>query len=135
VRRIGLKKTIALGLGCEGLRWTGIWFFDAPLLIQIFYGLHGPAVIGLFFASAMFIDRQCEPSIRSTAQSMLFFSVVFGKVTGFLGGSFLVRLYSDLPRADAIQSSFLWFGVFAFLGSIIFAVFVPREPKWKPQTS
>ncbi len=132
VRRIGLKKTIALGLASEGLRWTGIWFFEAPIMIQMFYGLHGFTVIGLFFASAMFIDSQCEASIRSTAQSMLFFSIVFGKVTGFIGGSLLVRLYSDLPRADAIQSSFFWYGIAAFVGAFIFAAFVPRDPKFTP---
>lgn len=127
IKRVGIKKTIAFGLLCEGIRWLGIWYFDSHYMILFFFALHGVSVSALFFASAMFVDRECDSSIRSTGQSMLFFSIILGQVTGFLGGSLLVGAFDSIERVDAIRAALLWFGVFGVLGSLVFASMIPRK--------
>ncbi len=125
-RWIGLKYTVVMGFASEFFRWGGISLFDAPGWILAFNGLHGPAVLGVFFASAMYLDSECEESVRSTAQALLYFSFVSGQVTGYLLASTLVNHYSYLPRAEAIQSSFFWFSLFALTGAL-FAFFSLRR--------
>lgn len=127
VRRVGLKTVIVGAFLAESLRWIGISQFDPPAMILIFNVFHGFAVIGMFFASAMYLDAECEESIRSTAQALLYFSFVSGQVTGYLLSSFVVSLYDHLPRAEAIQTCFFWFGAFNVLSISIGGLFLKRE--------
>lgn len=128
VRYIGLKYTIFFGFLSEGMRWLGISYFTDPLIIQFFFALHGPSVLGMFFASAMYIDYECDESVRSTAQTLLYFTIITGQVTGYLGGSFLVSHYDQyLSRELAIQSSFFWFSLTGLMASLLFLLGIPHK--------
>ncbi|MGI6455730.1 MAG: MFS transporter [bacterium] len=134
VKRFGLKPIIIFGFMAEGTRWLGISLLHHPAFIEFFYTFHGPSVIGVFFASAMYLDSECDESIRSTAQTLLYFSHMLGQVTGFLGGSLLVNYYTGyLPRIQAIQYAFFWFGVTGWLASLIFIVGVARAGARLPE--
>ncbi|MGC9327736.1 MAG: MFS transporter, partial [Candidatus Hinthialibacter sp.] len=128
-RRLGLKRTFVIGFTADSLRWCGLSLLDAPGWILLLSVMHGPSVIGIFFASAMYLDAKCEESVRSTAQALLYFSFVTGQMTGYILASALVDYYGYLPRADAIQSSFFWFGLFSFTAAIIAGAFLPKESR------
>lgn len=126
---IGLKYTVLLGFAAEFIRWFGMSMVDAPGLIIALNCFHGPAVLGVLFASAMYLDAECEESIRSTAQAMLYFSFVSGQVTGYILASALVNHYSYLPRYEAIQNSFFWFSLFALFAAIMGTIFLEKVPR------
>ncbi|MEW6233949.1 MAG: MFS transporter [Candidatus Omnitrophota bacterium] len=127
VRFTGLKTMIFWGMAAEGIRWLGISLFPSPYAILIFSTLHGPAVLGIFFVTAMYLDSECEESVRSTAQSLLYLAIQGGQITGFILGSFIVDFYSDLPRVEAIRHGFFWFGFNAVAAAFFFYFFVAKE--------
>lgn len=84
-------------------------------------------MIGVFFASAMYLDAECEESVRASAQAMIYFSFMTGQVTGFLLSSAMVDFYSYLPRAQAIQSAFFWSSFSILTALVIGTAFMKRE--------
>jgi len=127
VRIWGLKGTFLIALASEYIRWTGMSMLAAPGWMLFLNALQGPAVIGVFFASAMYLDAECEESVRSSAQAMIYFAFMTGQVTGYLISSALVEFHADLPRADAIQTTFFWSGFFILTALLIGTLFVKRE--------
>jgi MFS family permease len=114
-------------MAADGIRWVLFYFFPAPSMILTLNVLHGLSVIGMLFVSAMYLDSECEESVRSTAQALLYLAMVAGQITGYLGGSVIVNHYHFLPRADAIRSGFFWFGQFGLLASLFCLFFVAKE--------
>lgn len=138
IRSLGLKFLVVSGFASEFIRWCGISFSHAPGLILVCNLLHGFAVMGTYFASAMYLDHECKENVRSTAQALLYFFSVFGQVTGYILGSMLVNHYSGfMPRAEAIQSCFLWFSLFALTATLFAASFLQPRGKMtvKPYVS
>ena len=133
VRQVGLKPIVICGFAAEFIRWGGMSWLQAPGWILVCNALHGPAVLGVFFASAMYLDNECEESIRSTAQALHYFSFVSGQVTGYILASLLVDHYHFLPRAEAIQSSFFWFSLFALGAAFLGVIFL--HPETKPDSN
>ena len=130
IRKVGFQRMVTLGLLAEGLRWVGMSMAGAPWLYLTLFAFHGPAVVGIFFASAMYLDSQCSESIRSTAQTCLMVSLSGGHIAGYWLASQLVASYSMLPRAEAIQVAFLAFGGIALLASFYCGLMVtPEEPE------
>lgn len=68
IRRVGFKRMLVLGLAAEGIRWTCMAYAGSAWMYLVLFTLHGPAVVGIFFAAAMYIDAACRESVRSTAQ-------------------------------------------------------------------
>lgn len=127
VRFWGLKGTILTAFASEYIRWTGMSLLEAPGWMLFLNALQGPAVIGVFFASAMYLDSECEESVRSSAQAMIYFAFMTGQVTGYLISSALVEYHAELPRADAIQTTFFWSGFFILTALLIGTFCVKRE--------
>ncbi len=127
VNRFGLKNIVVVGIAAEGCRWLGLSQLTSAIPILMLFMLHGPAVIGSFFGSAMYLDSECEESVRSTAQAILYFSMVAGQITGYLSGSLIVESYGYLSRKSAIQNSFFWFGLAAIFASAFCYLFVKPE--------
>ncbi|GEM_PF-3155895 len=127
VRFWGLRQTILIAFASEYLRWLGMSILSAPVWILLLNILQGPAVIGVFFASAMYLDAECEESVRASAQAMIYFSFMTGQVTGFLLSSAMVDFYSYLPRAQAIQSAFFWSSFSILTALVIGTAFMKRE--------
>ncbi len=128
-RRFGLKRMILFGFLAEAVRWLGYAHFNAPGSLLFFFIMHGPSTLGIFFAASMYVDSECEKRVRSTAQSLLYFSITSGQVTGYLLGSALVESYHALPRAEAMQASFFWSGTIALAAVVFCAIFVKKESK------
>ena len=124
VRAIGLKRVILIGLTVDGIRWICFYFISNASLFLLINTLQGPAVVGIFFASAMYVDTHCKESIRSTAQALLFFAIVSGQIVGFMGGSLVVECYQGIPRVEAIQNAFFWFGCVSLTASACCYFFV-----------
>ncbi len=131
---MGLKRVILIGFLADAVRWGGLYFFVEPELIIAFTLLHGVVVIAVFFASPIYLDSECDPSIRSTAQTMIYFAVLAGQINGFLTSSWIVSLFDHLPRAEAIQSGFIWFALASFTGAVICAVWMKDKPPKEPTT-
>lgn len=128
VKKVGLKRVIVIGFMADAIRWTGLYFVVAPELMVLFTLLHGLVVIAVFFVSPIYLDSECDSSIRSTAQSMIYFSLLAGQINGYLTSSWIVSQYSHLPRAEAIQSGFIWFALASFIGSMICLWGMKDEP-------
>ncbi len=133
VRILGIKTILVAGFAADGFRWLGLSQVSSPLLMILFFALHGPAVIGLFFASAMYLDSECEEKVRSTAQAILYFSIVAGQITGYMLGSTIVDGYSLMSRDNAIQHGFFWFGFPGITAALLCVLFVSSGEKNKAQ--
>lgn len=127
VERIGLKGVIVMGLAAEMVRWISMSMTQNPYLYYLIFTMHGPAVIGNFFASAMYVDSQCDEEVRSTAQTLLYFSFVSGQFSGYLLSSQVVGAMTHMPRADAMQTAFFYFGLICAFSAIWAMTFVARE--------
>lgn len=127
VLKVGLKRTIVIGIAAEGIRWVGIALLTSPIYILLFSLMHGPAVLGIFFVTATYLDAECDESIRSTAQAMLYFSLMSGQISGLALGSLLLKWFSYLPKVEAIRIGFFYFGINAILAAILFSLFVAKE--------
>ncbi len=127
IHRTGLKRMIVIGFAAEGIRWLGISFFTEQYIILMFSMLHGPAVLGIFFVTATYLDSECDESVRSTAQSLLYFSLMSGQIAGYLCGSLYVGSFDNIPRAEAIQHGFFLFALIALAASLFFKLMVAEE--------
>ncbi|MDP8243410.1 MAG: MFS transporter [Candidatus Hinthialibacter antarcticus] len=133
VKRFGLKAIIVFGIASECIRWTGMGMTQNPYLYYLIFTMHGTAVIGNFFAAAMYIDSECDESVRSTAQTLLFFSFVSGQVSGYILSSQIVQFVGahwSMERVDAIQTSFFAFGAICAFGALWAWLFIKKESKF-----
>ena len=130
IRKVGLRRIMIIGFLADAFRWVGLSQANSPYALMALSSLHGPVVIGLFFVSAIYIDSQCDRNIRSTAQTLIFFSIFSGQISGYIMGSAIVSSYTELVRSLAIQHGFFWFGIASLLGAVVCALFVtPEQPK------
>lgn len=127
LKRVSIKSVVVTGCLAEGLRWLLFLYVYSEIGMLLVFMLHGPAVVGYLFASAMYIDTECEESIRSTAQTMLTFSFFGGQVFGFLVASNLVGMSGIIDRAEAIRVSFYFYSFMGLFGSLFGAFFVRKE--------
>lgn len=127
IDRIGIKNTVALGCLAEGIRWFLFLYIQSPVGILLVFLLHGPAVVGYFYASAMYLDTECEESIRSTAQTFLILAFFLGQVVAFLVASSIVGYHSGLGRAEAIQQSFYFYSAIGLLGALVGFLWIRKE--------
>ncbi|MBI1387426.1 MAG: MFS transporter [bacterium] len=127
VHAFGLKRVFVFGLLSEGMRWIIVSMTTNPLVYLLAFLLHGPSTIGAFFVSAMYLDSECEERTRSTAQTLLYFSIVLGQITGYLGSSQLIGLMHGIARVDAIHQCFFYFGCVAVFASLYAAIFLRKE--------
>lgn len=133
IKRFGLKTIIVCGIASECIRWTGMGLTQIPYLYYLIFTMHGTAVIGNFFAAAMYIDSECDESVRSTAQTLMYFSFVSGQFSGYILSSQIVQSVGSLwslDRADAIQTSFFAFGAICAFGALWAFLFVKKESKF-----
>jgi MFS family permease len=127
VKYTGLKNLLVIACFAEGLRWFLLLHTHSPLSMQIIFMLHGPAIIGYFFASAMYLDTECDESIRSSAQTFLTFSFFFGQVFAFFVASMIVGSTAEITRVDAIRSSFYFYSMMGIIGGFFGWFFIKKE--------
>lgn len=128
VKWLGLKQVIAIGFLADAVRWAGLYFVMEPQWMIAFTLLHGLVVIAIFFVSPIYLDSECDSSIRSTAQTMIYFSLLAGQINGYLTSSWIVSHYHHLPRAEAIQAGFIWFALASLIGTIVCVLGMKDEP-------
>ncbi len=76
-RRLGAKRTIALGIACWTLRYA-IWAIGAPRgLVIASQALHGMCFGFVFVVAMIYVDERAPADVRGSAQSFLTF-VTYG---------------------------------------------------------
>ena len=128
IRYIGLKNALLMGFGAEGIRWFLMIFIHSKIGILLIYLLHGPAIVGYIYSTAMYLDSQCDERIRSTAQTFYVFFFYLGQVLAFFIGGALVGHDDSGMRAEAIRSSF-WFYSACGTFAAVFGYFFIRKEK------
>lgn len=105
VKRIGIRRMMLIGLIAGAARWLlSAWLTDLTW-ISIVQALHGVTVWGTVLGAAAYVDEECEPSQRSTAQSLL------SVVSAGLGGMFSSLLAGWLVQHSGPKSPPLWGGL------------------------
>lgn len=118
VDRLGVKRTMLLGIGAWALRF-GLSAYGQPNWLMITtIGLHGFAFGFFFVVAQMYVDRAAGPDIKASAQNFLVF-VIYG--LGTIVGSVLTGPIRTMFNNDWHK---IWAGpaVLTVICLIIFAV-------------
>lgn len=128
--RLGIRKTIAIGIIAWPIRYAIFSIGEPTWLIVSALPLHGICYVFFFIAGQIFVDKVAPADIRASAQS-LYFQVTFG--LGLFMGSYLVGWVKDFftdPQTEVIHYTglFLVPCVLTILCAIVFFLFF-RDPE------
>ncbi len=83
IRRIGIKGTLLMGIGCWFVRFLGL-ALDPPLWAAVAGTvLHGPGIAWFTVGGQLFMDGRCSSHLRASAQALLL--VCTSGIGAFLG--------------------------------------------------
>ncbi len=103
LRKLKLKATFALGMLAWVVRYT-LFAIDTPMwLVLCGIGLHGVCHVYLVIVIQLYVDRQCRPDLRASAQNLFaFVTMGVAMPIGFLlAGKLGQHFHLDDPsRAD-----------------------------------
>ena len=103
LKKLKLKATFALGMLAWVVRYT-LFALDIPMwLILCGIALHGVCHVYLVIVIQLYVDRQCRPDLRASAQNLFaFVTMGVAMPIGFLlAGKFGQHFHLDDPaRAD-----------------------------------
>lgn len=113
VDRVGPVRSFAVIVFVTGLRWLATAWTPSPMLVIALQLLHGLSFGGFMLSMMAVLNREIPPSIRTSAQALLYV-VVFGIGTAIgQGGSGMIIEHSGSIRA------------FEVAGWLEFAILIP----------
>jgi NHS family xanthosine MFS transporter len=130
-RKLGTKKTIALGMLTLALRY-GVYVWGHPLgLVLAAKALNGVYFGFVFVVAMMYVDQVAPKDARASAQSFLAF-VTFG--VGMFGGSLVVSQIGKLCTLPGGGLDFPTLFTFPLVGAIVILtafllLFKPKQMK------
>jgi MFS family permease len=96
LKRVGLKRTFALGMIAWLLRYAFFAFKEPSWLILAGISLHGICHVFLIIVIQLYVDRRCRPDLRASAQNLFaFLTMGIAMPLGFLAGGVLGDLLTD----------------------------------------
>ena len=130
LRRFGIKRVMLIAMLAWVLRFglfglgnpgDGVWMF---ILSMIVYGV---AFDFLNISGSLYVDKETDISIRSSAQGLfVIMTNGFGATIGTLGAQAVVNYFvdfnSNIPQVNEWQSAWYVFASYALLVAIIFAI-------------
>jgi len=101
LQRLGIRKTLALGVVAWPLRYVIFAMGQPAWLVIVSLALHGVGYTFFFVASQIYVDKVAPPDIRGSAQSLLTF-VTLG-LGNWLGTAFTGFILDTLKTSDGAQ--------------------------------
>ncbi|MEW5976570.1 MAG: nucleoside permease [Acidobacteriota bacterium] len=102
--RLGVKKTLLIGMGCWVLRYLLFSFGDSGSLVWMLYGgilLHGVCYDFFFVTGQIYVDQQAPVRIRGAAQGFIaFVTLGVGMFIGAWASGNVVQSYTRLEAAE-----------------------------------
>jgi len=126
--KLGVKKTILIGLGALLARYVIFWAGEACNMTAFYYMailIHG-AIFGFFFVGGqVYVDKKAPPEIRAQAQGLIGL-LCFGVgwlVGNFFNASLIERYTSIADNGDEITNwNTIWI-IIAIISAVLFVVF------------
>lgn len=128
--RFGIKRVMLIAMGAWVLRFglfgvgnpgDGVWMFILSMLV------YGVAFDFFNVSGSLFVDKETDLSIRSSAQGMfIIMTNGIGATVGTLGAQLIVNNYVDLnstlPQAEGWSKAWFIFAAYALVVMIVFAI-------------
>ncbi len=113
IKKIGVRKLIALGMGAAVIRWGLLGFIsNIPLAVAI-QVLHAFTFGAFFIGAVTFVDRNAPANRKSTAMTLYWMVPCLGQIIGSITAGVI---YDHL----GVSRIFLFSAVTALVGLIIF---------------
>lgn len=140
LRKFGIKKVMLMAMFAWVLRFaffglgdpgSGVWLFVLSMLV------YGVAFDFFNVSGSLYVDKETDPSIRSSAQGVfMMMTNGFGATIGTLGAQVVVNrfVYSQtdpLLQVEGWNTSWFVFAGYALVVAILFAIFF--KYKYKPE--
>ena len=139
LRRWGIKKVMLIAMMAWALRFAlfglgnpgpGVWMFVMSMLV------YGVAFDFFNIAASLFVNKEAEPSIRSSAQGLfMLMTNGIGAGLGTIGAQFVVNHFVDMtstvPQMEGWSNIWLVFAGYSLVVAILFVIFF----KYKHQKS
>jgi nucleoside transporter len=130
LKRIGMKRTLALGMAAWGIRY-GLFAAGGPIPLIIFgIALHGICYDFFFVAAYIHVDNRASRNMRASAQAffnlvtmglgMLFGNYVFGQ----LKAGFTREIPATLPAAEKTVEQTDWSSVWTYPAIAVIVVLI-----------
>lgn len=108
LKKLKMKATFALGILAWVVRYT-LFAFDIPMALVLFgIALHGVCHVYLVIVIQLYVDRQCRPDLKASAQNLFaFVTMGLAMPIGFLlAGQLGHRFHLDNPEKANYQAFF-----------------------------
>ncbi|MBI3467281.1 MAG: MFS transporter [Planctomycetes bacterium] len=104
LRRLGIKGTFAVGLAAWTLRFL-IFSLGWPVwLVVASIGLHGLCHVFILIVAQLYVDSQCPPNVRASAQNLLaVLAFGIGLPAGFVLSGLLTAAFTEDAATDYQQ--------------------------------
>jgi len=135
LRRFGIKKVMLISMFAWVLRFglfglgdpgAGVWMFVLSMLV------YGVAFDFFNISGSLFVDKETDTSIRSSAQGLfMIMTNGFGATIGSLAAGVVIRHFVPAPATSSVGWDVAWFifaGYAAVVG-ILFAIMFKYEHK------
>lgn len=136
LRRLGIKRVMLIAMICWVLRFSllgagnpsgGLWLF---ILSMIVYGM---AFDFFNVSGSLFVDRETDSSMRSSAQGLfILMTNGIGATIGTLGAQWVVNYFVEsehdaVARLEGWATSWYFFAAYALVITILFWIFFRYE--------
>lgn len=136
LKRLGLKRTFALGMAAWVVRYTLFAVSRPSWLILLGVGLNGVCHVFIIIVIQLFIDQRCRADLRTSAQNLFaFVTAGIGAPLGFIaGGAYLQYCEDDVTGAMNFHLFFAFPAVLVlallivFLAAFRFPAAAPAQP-------
>jgi nucleoside transporter len=130
IRRLGMKRLLAVGLAGWVVRGGLLYLGDVPLLVAVGIPMHGLSYAFFGMLGSLFVDRQAPEHLRAGTQALVTF---FASGPAVLAGNYLATRVVDAHRAGtATDWAAVWVvPLVGYAAGFVVFVLLFREPPAK----
>jgi MFS family permease len=134
LRKLKMKATFALGILAWVVRYT-LFAFDIPMGLILFgIALHGVCHVYLVIVIQLYVDHQCRPDLRASAQNLFaFVTMGVAMPVGFLLAGKLGQIFNLDDPAKANYRGFFFVAAAAMAVLLVIYWFSARVSGEKPK--
>jgi Na+/melibiose symporter-like transporter len=135
LRKLKMKATFALGILAWVVRYT-LFAFDIPMGLILFgIALHGVCHVYLVIVIQLYVDHQCRPDLRASAQNLFaFVTMGVAMPVGFLLAGKLGQIFKLDDPAKANYRDFFFIAAAAMAVLLVIYWFTARIARDEPKS-